>query len=304
MTSRRFGISVIVPLYNRERYITQCLDSILSQDFPGELQVIVVDDGSTDRSLQLVRSYGEKVRLIEKSPDCREQGAAAARNRGLEAAECEFIAFLDSDDYYLDGYIRRMVEALLENPDAGYAFCRCKKEVTKSNQSDQFQSWTRLKLSRLDKKYHVLSRAYCINTNVIVLRSSVLDCVGRFDPALSNGEDSDLWMRVSEAGCGLFLDFYGAVYRTNHGDAQLTEVETASKKKCSDLVYTKAFVRNYSKENPDKLRLLLIIRALLYGASPMPATRLKRIFGHASVLLRMFVILPRETFRFLYLHFF
>lgn len=303
MTSRRFGISVIVPLYNRERYITQCLDSILSQDFSGDLQVIVVDDGSTDESIQLVRKYGEKVRLIEKDSNCHEQGAAAARNRGLDAVECEFVAFLDSDDYYLEGYLRRMVAELLANPDVGYAFCRCKKEITKSDQSVEINNWTRLKLSRLDRQYHVLSRAYCINTNVIVLRSLLVDCVGRFDSALSNGEDSDLWIRISEASPGRFVDFYGAVYRTNHGSAQLTEVETTSKKMCSDVVYTKAFSRNYSRSNSDKLRLLLIIRALLYGAKSSPKTRLGRVLQHVSVLMKMFVILPKETCRFLYLHF-
>lgn len=298
MSLKKNGVSVIVPMFNRERYIKQCLDSILAQDYNECLEVIVVDDGSIDRSLDIVRQYGDKVRLIEKKTQSNEQGAAAARNRGLAVAECKFIAFLDSDDYYLPGYISRMVQELSDHPEAGYAFCRCKKEVMDSSGLVSLHDWTRHKLSHLDKVYHVLSRSYCINTNVIFLRASVLDQVGQFDTLLSNGEDSDLWIRVSEVSVGRFVDIYGAVYRTNHDEAQLTGVDTKTKKSCSDIIYAKAFSRSYASESVDKLRLLLIIRALLYGARPTPHSRVKRVLGHACVLLKMFVVSPKETIRF------
>ena len=107
-------ISVIVPVYNAERYIRQCLDSILTQDF-ADFELMIVDDGSTDSSLELCKDYSEKdsrIRLFHKE----NAGPSSARNFALTRANGEYLLFLDSDDYWLDNScLGRLYQIALDN---------------------------------------------------------------------------------------------------------------------------------------------------------------------------------------------
>ena len=90
-------ISIIVPVYNVEKYLERCLDSILSQTF-SDFELILVNDGSTDHSLEICRSYAEKderILLIDQE----NRGLSAARNAGIAVAKGEYLGFVDSDDY-------------------------------------------------------------------------------------------------------------------------------------------------------------------------------------------------------------
>ena len=89
-------VSVIIPTYNTARYVQESINSVLEQDYPS-IQLIVIDDGSTDETVDIIRHYGERVVLLTQ----QNQGAAAARNAGLAVAQGEYIAFLDSDDVWL-----------------------------------------------------------------------------------------------------------------------------------------------------------------------------------------------------------
>lgn len=104
------AISIIVPLFNVQRYVVECLDSLLAQDFT-DFEVLVVDDGSTDLSLALARA------AVDGDPRFRffarpHAGQSAARNVGLDAARGEFVMFLDSDDYHLPGSLTRLMQTL------------------------------------------------------------------------------------------------------------------------------------------------------------------------------------------------
>jgi len=103
-------VSVIIPAYNVESCLKQCLDSVLSQSLKAS-EVIVVNDGSTDRTSEVARSYGDQIVYIEQE----NQGQGAARNAGLNVAGGTFIAFLDADDYWLPGFIRTCVGFLLSH---------------------------------------------------------------------------------------------------------------------------------------------------------------------------------------------
>ena len=106
-------ISVIVPVYNVAGYLPQCVDSILSQDY-GDLEIILIDDGSTDTSGELCDRYAaldSRVRVIHQ----KNGGAAAAKNAGLRLATGEYLAFADSDDYLEPGAYGFLMKALLEN---------------------------------------------------------------------------------------------------------------------------------------------------------------------------------------------
>jgi glycosyltransferase involved in cell wall biosynthesis len=114
MTPPRNLVSVIVPVFNGERHLTECLRSAVDQSLP-PFEVIVVDDGSTDRSAEIAESFGGPVRCIRQA----NTGVAGARNRALAEAKGEFIGFLDHDDLWPREKLARQVEALVASPEVG-----------------------------------------------------------------------------------------------------------------------------------------------------------------------------------------
>jgi glycosyltransferase involved in cell wall biosynthesis len=90
------GVSVVIPAYNYARYLPIAIDSVLKQDYP-HYEIIVVDDGSTDNTAEVVAGYGNKVRYIHQ----KNAGLPAARNTGIKAAGFDFVGFLDADDQWL-----------------------------------------------------------------------------------------------------------------------------------------------------------------------------------------------------------
>lgn len=120
-------LSVILPIYNAERYLHECLDSILkaAEQVPEGVEVICVDDGSTDRSLEIVKAYAERhenFRVLQEE----NRGAGAARNAGLEVATGKFLAFCDPDDYYHPDAFGAML-AMAEREDADITFCKIQR---------------------------------------------------------------------------------------------------------------------------------------------------------------------------------
>lgn len=291
------SVSVIIPTYNREATVADAIISVLEQKFDGDLEVIVSDDGSSDSTIDIAKSFGEKVKIVLKPEGCKDQGAAATRNRGILAASNDYVAFLDSDDYYLDGVINRLVAELDSNAQIAYVFCRSLKR-TMVNGEERIQPWTRSRMSRVDREYHVLFRAFCINTNSIMVRRWCFDEVGLFNAALTNGEDSDMWLRLSENFSGKFVDFYGNVYRLAHGGEQLSNADLEVKKYCSKLILLNAFSRAYFK-GESGVRLLLIIRAMFFLFFPVPVGRLGRLFLHARSIFFLFALCPLALIIFL-----
>jgi glycosyltransferase involved in cell wall biosynthesis len=100
-------ISAVIPAYNRENTVARAIDSALSQEYSAS-EIIVIDDGSTDQTRKVVETYCKEVRYVYQTNG----GVSAARNRGVNEAKCEWIAFLDSDDYWLPQHLRRMVNAI------------------------------------------------------------------------------------------------------------------------------------------------------------------------------------------------
>ncbi len=107
------SVSVIIPAYNVESCLKRCLDSVFAQTV-GPAQVIVINDGSTDRTAEVAQSYGEQVVYLEQD----NQGQGAARNAGLRIATGEYIAFLDADDYWLPGFLEATTAFLSEHEEA------------------------------------------------------------------------------------------------------------------------------------------------------------------------------------------
>ena len=117
----KYLVSVIMPVYNVEAYLSEALDSVINQSYDN-LEIIVVDDGSTDGSGKICDEYAEKderIRLIHQ----KNSGVSSTRNAALDAATGDFVIFIDSDDAYDPDYVTTMLDAMIEN-DADMVICR------------------------------------------------------------------------------------------------------------------------------------------------------------------------------------
>ena len=120
-------ISVIVPVYNKENGIYQCIESILNQSFT-DLECIVVDNNSTDSSMEIVNSFkDDRIRIC----DCKEQGVHHARNKGIQEAKGEWISFIDADDFIDHDYLETLVKAINDHP--GYKCYTCSAKTIQLN---------------------------------------------------------------------------------------------------------------------------------------------------------------------------
>lgn len=249
------GISVIIPVYNREDYLGEAIRSVLAQEYSGPLEIIVSDDGSSDRSVGIAGDFGEKVRVVHKPDGCMTQGASGTRNRGIARATQPYVAFLDSDDFYLPGHLNRMAGILERRPDLGFVVSRV-VQTKELNGRRVFAPWTKARVTQRDISYPVVSGSNVVHTDAFLFRRSVFQTVGIFDEAYSNHEDSDLWMRISERYRGTFSDHYGAVYRLAHGEGQLTDARNAGRNAhCLEQVLLSALARCRAAERPDRYRL-------------------------------------------------
>lgn len=216
-------VSVIMPAYNTVRYINEAIDSVLSQDYPNK-ELIIIDDGSTDGTVEMIRNYGREVTLLQQ----KNQGSAVARNAGLDIAQGEYIAFLDSDDVWLPGKLSAQVEYMEQQPDIGMIYGRW--HVWKPDAYGQFThpDSTTLTAGNEDQPYAIIEEGSgwlynrllftsLLHTITVMARRELVARVGRFDPGLKRGQDYDYWLRASRVTEIHQLDRTFALYRL-HGD--------------------------------------------------------------------------------------
>jgi hypothetical protein len=183
-------VSVVIPAFNAARFIDRAIGSVLSQTWT-DIEVLVVDDGSTDDTVAVLRRYGRHVTLIQQ----RNAGPAAARNRGLQAAVGEFVAFLDADDWWEQGKLTAQVELLDTHPDIG--FCSTATRVVDAS-GRKLADWPCLdSASSLPDAIFANGAAISGSTSGVLARRSVLIQAGGFNEALRGFEDPDLWIRLS-----------------------------------------------------------------------------------------------------------
>lgn len=190
-------ISVVIPLYNASKTIERAVKSVLSQTFDGVIEIIIVNDGSTDDSLNVVNS-------IKQIPDNRilqvisqdNRGVSAARNLGIKKALASWIGFLDSDDEWLPEKLAIQMQILIDNPHIDFLGCNLLNQEYVFFWKKQ-SSLMRVKLWELMLKMHP-------QTSTAVVRKSVLLEVGLFDESMRYAEDGDLWIRI----CNYSKSFY------------------------------------------------------------------------------------------------
>ncbi len=185
-------VSVIIPTYNRERCITQSIESVLRQTYDN-LEVIVVDDGSTDNTKTTVLSINDsRIRYVYQD----NEGACAARNHGVRVAKGRIVAFHDSDDTWHPEKIQKQLECLRTN-DVDFVFCRLESttQPLNSNGSVKKKIFPRPNLSQSDLTLRELVRCNYISTQTIMGYKSVFldEC---FDVAMPRLQDWDLAIRL------------------------------------------------------------------------------------------------------------
>ena len=192
-------VSIVIPCFNAERYIAATLRAVLAQS-GAALEVIVVDDGSTDGSAALVEREFPQVRLIRRS----NAGVAAARNAGIAAATGEWVAFCDADDIWLPGKLAAQFDAMAAVPGCRMSYTAWHVWVSAEPDPDR-ALLERLAAEATDAKwagatgwlYPELLLDCVVWTSTVLVQRSVLAEIGDFDTSLRIGEDYDLWLRAS-----------------------------------------------------------------------------------------------------------
>jgi glycosyltransferase involved in cell wall biosynthesis len=188
------SVSVVIPVFNRRSFILEAVRSACEQD-PRPLEVIAVDDGSTDGSAEAAGAVSPLVKIIEQ----QHTGRSAARNAGIRAAEGEFIAFLDSDDTWMPGNLARQLAILAQFPEAGMVAGHV--WAVDENDAPLPDSTTACRrilqsLVREGCSLEALVRHSGIFTSTLIVRRGTLNEVGLFDERLEGNEDWDLELRL------------------------------------------------------------------------------------------------------------
>ena len=215
-------VSVVMPVYNVEAYVAEAIDSVLAQTYP-DFELIIVDDGGSDRSMEIVRAYEDRrIRIITQA----NRGLAGARNTGIIAARGEYIALLDSDDRWLPEKLALHVIHLAHNPDVGVSFSPsrfidCDGRPMRLAQTPKLDG-----IEAAD----IFCRNPVGNGSAPVIRRAALETVAfahpndpsrvcYFDASLRQSEDIEMWLRLAVAGGVRFVGIAPVLteYRVNGG---------------------------------------------------------------------------------------
>jgi glycosyltransferase involved in cell wall biosynthesis len=201
-------VSVIIPTYNRGWILAEAIDSVLAQDFQN-FELIVVDDGSTDDTREILATYGQDIIVLQQT----NQGVSAARNRGIAQAGGQLVAFLDSDDIWLPRKLSQQVDFFKLHPEAVI------------NQTEEI--WIRNDVRVNPKDRHrkpsgmIFERSLVlclVSPSAVMIKKSLFDAVGVFDENLPACEDYDLWLRIGCRYPVYLIDTPLIIKRGGHGD--------------------------------------------------------------------------------------
>ncbi len=188
-TPDRPRVSVVIPVYNMREWLGQAIDSALAQTVP--VEVVVVDDGSTDDGGAVAAAYGARVRCVRQE----NRGLSAARNTGIAESTGEFLQFLDADDRILPEKVATALAVFDADPDAGLVYSGC-RFVDEADRVLPQHGWSRDEGAVLPR----LVLGNLINPHCAIVRRDLVERAGGFDESLTSLEDWDLWLRVTRDG--------------------------------------------------------------------------------------------------------
>lgn len=205
-------VSVIIPCYNSEDFIAEAIQSALDQDYENK-EIIVINDGSTDGSLNIIKSFSEKIKFISQE----NQGRSEAKNTGIIASMGEYIAFLDSDDYWDKSFLKLMINAVVSK-NVKLAYCGWKNIGKNKNNKPFIPPDYECK----DNKIELMIESARWPIHAVVTHKSVFDYTGLFNPKYLASEDFAIWIRAATANKIARVDKVLAFYRHHDGE-QITK---------------------------------------------------------------------------------
>lgn len=221
--SEKSVVSVIIPSYNRIRYIEEAISSIESQSYQ-DYEIIIVDDGSTDGSLALLEDFSKKGRIkLYTHADYQNRGQSSSINLGLEHAVGEFIAVLDSDDYFSPDKLARQVSFLEKNQDFGLVYGQGNAVDANGGFLYTVPDDSHTEFSDPN---NLLLDCYMALPGGSLIRRSVFDRVGGFEESFRAGQDHDMALRIMEEFKVAFLPGVVFFYRKHAETISANGLET------------------------------------------------------------------------------
>lgn len=247
-------VSIIIPAYNTGKYLLQAVDSAINQTYKNK-EIIVIDDGSTDNTKELLNSYikENKIKYIFQE----NQGLSAARNTGIKASKGDFIAFLDADDIFLLEKVQKQVNHLNKNSGIDISYCDLYHFF-----DDEVD-----KLYKLKYLYHSgeavfenLLKYHFIAPLTLMIRKEVFQRVGLFNEILKRSEDLDFLLRASYKSDKIsFLPGALAKLRVRRTD-NLQGLESQPQVKLSNLKVIQDFSEKLTKEEKEKYKVKKLLK--------------------------------------------
>ncbi|MCK5655973.1 MAG: glycosyltransferase family 2 protein [Candidatus Aureabacteria bacterium] len=199
-------ISVIIPAYNGEPFISDSIESVLNQDYKAH-EIIVIDDGSTDNTSKILESFKDKIisRRIKNTGS-----PSIPRNIAMDMATGSYIAFLDHDDLWFKNKLERQVEFILQYPDIGFFFSdfAVRRMYKKMRMKKHFSLLRSLNQMNFDKPLKInpfkllLKENFVAGASSVIIKKEIINQVGGFADCLTYTEDHDYWLR-----CSMITDF-------------------------------------------------------------------------------------------------
>ena len=214
MSAKRPLVTVVIPVYNGERYLADAIQSVRDQTYQN-FEVIVVDDGSTDGSAEVAQRFGEAIRYVHQANG----GVCKARNTGIAAAQGPYIAFLDQDDLWLPDKLAAQVAYLDSHPAVGAVYCQCEVKGNGGRCTGLYYA------EPVKDDLVGVMRGPCLLMTSAMFRGEVLRKIGRFDEAFigAGGEDMDLTLRLKKVAQIAYLPQILAVYRVHSTNSSNNE---------------------------------------------------------------------------------
>jgi len=242
-TSKTPTVSIIVPVYNSLTMLPAALETVFNQTFQ-DFELILVDDGSTAGSSELLKTYESRARVLTK----KNGGASSARNVGIQIARGEFVAFLDADDLWDSKKLELQVAAFREKPETGVCFTECLYFDSEKEWEANFGRHDNMEGMIFD----LILREHFISTTTVMIRRDCLTDIGLFDETLTGCEDYNLFLRLAEKYPYRFLAQPLAKLRCHDGNLsnnlpQMCRDEVANLDKIAELYPERGIPKNLLK---------------------------------------------------------
>jgi glycosyltransferase involved in cell wall biosynthesis len=213
-------ISVITPSYNQAHYINQTIQSVLSQKYPN-LEYIVMDGGSTDGTLKILKKYKKKIKIYSQ----KDNGQSDAINKGLKLATGDIFCFINSDDSFLNDSLWKIGYFFRENRQAFWVSGKCKTVNKKNKEVRKIITIYKNILLKYFRNIYVLLLVNFISQPATFWRKEITDKIGNFDEKLHYSMDYDYWLRIYKKYDLYYFDDYLASYRVHETSKAVSSPE-------------------------------------------------------------------------------